>query len=135
MRLTKSLLAQPCAKPEKHKGETELENEKNTSAVASDTTQVRTAQTFESLQPGTIVQNIGSGNSYVITENFGQYAIAVRTICVQNLNEWKIVDKAEKPMYSMCAVCKTEIGFNGLSKRWEHTRGNWMHPAMPTKGV
>ena len=43
------------------------------------------------LQVGDIVQSRGSGMAYIVTANYGDYAIAVRTAHVTNPIEWKLV--------------------------------------------
>ena len=105
--------------------------DQNSPSVASDTTKVRTAQTFENMQPGTVIRNAGSGNTYIVTENYGSYAVAVRTVCIFNLPEWEIVGKPEKTEYGVCKMCGFEIGFDFLSGRWQHTKTNPRHPAVP----
>lgn len=44
------------------------------------------------LKSGDIVKNKGSAYGYVITANYGNYAIGVRTIHISNPNEWEIVE-------------------------------------------
>ena len=43
------------------------------------------------LQAGDIVQSRGSGMAYIVTANYGDCAIAVRTAHVTNPSEWILV--------------------------------------------
>ena len=49
------------------------------------------------LQPGDVIQNLGSGSTYIVVEGYrpgiGNPVIAVRTITVSNIDEWKLVRK------------------------------------------
>jgi hypothetical protein len=47
------------------------------------------------LRPGDVVRNIGSGEAYVVLENVGRGAIAVRTIHVSNPQEWVLVSRGD----------------------------------------
>ena len=42
------------------------------------------------LQPGTIVRHRMSGDAFVVTANYREYAIAVRTQHISNPEEWTI---------------------------------------------
>lgn len=46
---------------------------------------------FKDLRRGNIIQNIGSGTSYVVTEVKEDNAIAVRQINVTNDREWRVL--------------------------------------------
>lgn len=46
-----------------------------------------------SLQPGDIIRHKGSGDAMIITANYGDHAIAVRTQHVSNPFEWLFVGK------------------------------------------
>lgn len=54
---------------------------------------LKKVQNIKELERGDIIRHNGSGNSYVITSVYGEYAIAVDTIHVSNPNEWSIVEK------------------------------------------
>lgn len=43
---------------------------------------------FSNLQRGDIVRNIGSGESYVVDANYGDYCIAMRSVHMSNPSEW-----------------------------------------------
>ena len=45
---------------------------------------------------GTILQNTGSGNAYVVVDTYGDIAVAVRSVTVTNASEWMIVSKPIK---------------------------------------
>jgi len=46
---------------------------------------------FTDLKRGDIIQNTGSGNSYVVTSVNENEAIAVRQIKVTNKSEWRVL--------------------------------------------
>lgn len=48
----------------------------------------------EPLRPGDIIQHLATGESYVVTANYGDYAIAVRTVHVSNPDEWLVVGRS-----------------------------------------
>lgn len=48
----------------------------------------------ETLKPGDIIQHRSTGESYVVTANYGDYAIAVRTVHVSNPDEWLVVGRS-----------------------------------------
>ena len=48
------------------------------------------------LEPGTILQNIGNGDSYVVTTNDGNISVAVKTLTVTNPSEWMIVSRPKR---------------------------------------
>ena len=52
--------------------------------------------TIKDLQPGVIVYNRLSGTSYIISDNYGNYAVAVRTLHISNPSEWVIVQGAKQ---------------------------------------
>ena len=54
---------------------------------------MKTVEQFvvQDLQPGDIVQSRASGIAYIVTDNHGDFAIAVRTAHVTNPGEWKLV--------------------------------------------
>ena len=45
----------------------------------------------QNLREGNIIQHRLTGQTYVVTANYGKYAIAVRTMHVSNPAEWKLV--------------------------------------------
>lgn len=45
------------------------------------------------LQPGDIIRHRGAAEAMVITANYGDHAIAVRTQLVTNPSEWLLVGK------------------------------------------
>lgn len=53
------------------------------------------AEEFSKLKRGDIVQNTGSGNSYVIAEQHGDWFIGVRTIAITHPSEWEKFIPAE----------------------------------------
>ena len=54
--------------------------------------QERICQSIDELKEGTIIRNLGSGHAYIITQNWGDHATAVRTVDVSNPSEWEIVE-------------------------------------------
>jgi len=46
---------------------------------------------MKNLKRGDIVKNDGSGNSYVVTANYGDRITAVRTVDITNPSEWQKV--------------------------------------------
>jgi hypothetical protein len=54
-----------------------------------------TQKELKNLSPGDIICGMSSGLGYIVTNNFGDQIIAVRTIGVMNESEWKIVQKAK----------------------------------------
>ena len=45
---------------------------------------------MKDFQPGTIIRNHGDSESYIVTMNYGDHAIAVRSISIRNPDEWII---------------------------------------------
>lgn len=43
--------------------------------------------------PGLVILHIGSGETYIVTANYGDRATAVRTQDITNPFEWRIEDK------------------------------------------
>jgi hypothetical protein len=43
------------------------------------------------LRPGDIVRHKSGSEGYIVTDNYGYFAIAVRTIHISNPNEWVLV--------------------------------------------
>ena len=54
-----------------------------------------TREEFEALGEGDIIQS-ASGQGYVVTANYGDWKIAVRTVTVTNPKEWKLARKSEE---------------------------------------
>jgi len=54
-----------------------------------------TEDEFRNLQPGDIVRNTHSLNSYVVTANYGNRVTAVKTIDLTNPSEWTLALKKE----------------------------------------
>lgn len=56
-----------------------------------------TEQEFADLKPGDTVQNYGSGQGYTVIDvrdgPAGRCAIAVRTVEISHLDEWKVTGK------------------------------------------
>ena len=48
----------------------------------------------EALQQGDIIRHKMGGESYVVTANYGTYAIAVRTVHVSNPGEWEVIGRS-----------------------------------------
>lgn len=48
----------------------------------------------EALQPGDIIRHRMDKDSYVVTANYGTYAIAVRTVHLSNPNEWEVIGRS-----------------------------------------
>lgn len=46
------------------------------------------------LQPGDIIKHKMGNDTYIVTANYGSYAIAVRAVHVSNPSEWEFVDPA-----------------------------------------
>ena len=59
----------------------------------TDFTKPDRATIVQDLRPGDIVQHVITGMSYVVTDNYGEYAIAVRTAHITNPSEWKLVNR------------------------------------------
>lgn len=51
---------------------------------------------LSSLTPGTIVRNVGSGQVYIVTGNYGKRVTAVRTVDITNPPEWEVVTPAQE---------------------------------------
>lgn len=49
------------------------------------------------LQPGDIIQGRSSGDSFVVTANYGSHVTAVRTVDITNPDEWLVVRSAHQP--------------------------------------
>jgi hypothetical protein len=49
---------------------------------------------IEKLKRGDIIKH-KDGDSYVVVENYNQYAVGIRTITISNPYEWDMVDKGE----------------------------------------
>ena len=45
------------------------------------------------LKRGTVIRHKSGADSYVIVDNFGNYALGVRSVHVTNPDEWDIVEK------------------------------------------
>ena len=45
------------------------------------------------LKPGDIIQNLGSGEAYIVIDDRAGRVIAVRTVEASNIYEWKVVRK------------------------------------------
>lgn len=60
-----------------------------------------TPHQFKNLQQGDIVRPRWSGNSYVVTGNYGDFVLAVRTVHMANPEEWDLIkvpaSKAHQP--------------------------------------
>lgn len=54
-----------------------------------------TREEFDALKEGDVIRQIvGSGQGYIVTENYGKWKIVVRTITATNPEEWELaVDK------------------------------------------
>jgi hypothetical protein len=52
-----------------------------------------TQEEFEHLEQGDIVRHMDSGDSMVVTANYGKRVTAVRTADLSNPDEWKLVIK------------------------------------------
>lgn len=50
---------------------------------------------FWKLQPGDIVRHAESGESYMVTSNYGERVTAVRTVDLTNPHEWQLALKAK----------------------------------------
>lgn len=55
-----------------------------------------TKEQMSKLEQGDIVRGKLSGNSYVITANYGDYVIGVRTIHISHPEEWDVVKGPEE---------------------------------------
>jgi hypothetical protein len=53
-----------------------------------------TEQEFKALDRGDIIRNIESEKSYVVDQNLGDRAIAIRSVDVTNPSEWILTHKA-----------------------------------------
>ncbi|HEY9764608.1 MAG TPA: hypothetical protein V6D07_18925 [Trichocoleus sp.] len=49
---------------------------------------------FKSLGPGDIVEGLSSGETYIVSANYGDRVTAVKTVDLTNPSEWKVVLKA-----------------------------------------
>lgn len=54
-------------------------------------------------QPGDIISHKSSLEGYIVTANYGSYAIAVRTQHISNPSEWNIVQKAKAQNKCRCS--------------------------------
>jgi hypothetical protein len=57
---------------------------------------VRPLKRISQLRSGVIVRNKGDGYSFVVLENYGNHAVAVREVSIMNPSEWQIVIPAER---------------------------------------
>ena len=51
----------------------------------------RRVKKISELKPGKVVRHIDFGEGYVVTANYGSYAIGVRTAHITNPDEWLLV--------------------------------------------
>ncbi len=52
-----------------------------------------TPQEFSKLVPGNIIQNLGSGNGYIVIENLGTFGIVcVKSLVAMSPSEWEKVN-------------------------------------------
>ena len=51
---------------------------------------------ISSLDRGDVIQNRGSGLTYVVIANYGDRAVAVRTLTVTNPDEWELMKGCAK---------------------------------------
>ena len=49
-------------------------------------------ENFEGIRAGNILRNVANGNSYIVTENYGDGLRAIRTINIGNPSEWEKVE-------------------------------------------
>ena len=54
-----------------------------------------TKESFQKLEKGDIVQNLGSGNSYVVSESFGDKVVLIRTLIATHPSEWILIQRLE----------------------------------------
>lgn len=54
---------------------------------------------FQSLSTGDVVKGLLSGQTYIVTANYGDRVTAVQTVDITHSNEWELVLKAsfQKP--------------------------------------
>lgn len=50
-------------------------------------------QQFHELRPGDIVRHVVGHDGYIVTGNYGDYVVAVRTIIMGRPEEWTLVKK------------------------------------------
>lgn len=60
--------------------------------MSNETYVKRQLMSIAELKTGDVVQGKSSGLSYVVTDNYGDHAIAVRTMHVSNPSEWLLVE-------------------------------------------
>ncbi len=52
-----------------------------------------TGEEFKGLDHGDIIRHVNSINACVVTGNYGEYVVAVKTYHVTNPNEWELVKR------------------------------------------
>lgn len=55
-----------------------------------------TEDELHNLKPGDLIQNLGSGNAYIVIDS-GDRIIAIRSVVVSNPTEWIAVKKDADP--------------------------------------
>lgn len=56
-----------------------------------------TREQLAQLQPGDIIRPVGGAEAMIVTANYGNHAVAVRTVHVANPGEWELVAKPPAP--------------------------------------
>lgn len=56
------------------------------------------------LRTGDIVKSKFSGETYIVTANYGNRVTAVKTVDITHPNEWELIEEAR---YSRCVKTKT----------------------------